>query len=297
MHRLNRKFYDWMWGYIFVAPTIIGLVVLNIWPVFQTAILSFSKDLGFNKYELSGLENYERLIGDELVWFALRNTVTFAFLSVPIGIFIAIIIASMLSMKLMGTGFYRVIYFMPMIATSAAVAMVWRWIYNTDYGILNAFLGLFGIESISWISDPQYAMASMVIIAVWGGLGNQIIILIAAITSVSKSYYEAAQIDGAGPVKKLFNITIPLISPSIFFLTVTGLIAALRQFDMVFMIYNNSTNPAINSVRTIIFQYYNQAFTANNKAYASAIVMLAFVVILIFTLIQFIAQKKLVHYN
>lgn len=292
-----KKHSEWAWGYFFIAPTIIGLLVLNIWPILQTGVLSFSEYLGFNQFKLTGLQNYQRLLDDELVWESLRNTLVFTFLSVPIGIFIALIIASMLSTKIRGVGVYRVLYFLPMVAAPAAVAMVWRWMYNTDYGILNAIIEKMGGKGISWISDPKYAMLSMVIIAIWGGLGNQIIILIAGITGISKTYYEAAEIDGAGPVRRLISITIPLVSPSIFFLAITGMISALRQFDMIFMIYNNSTNPAIDSVRTIIYQYYTQAFTANDKAYASAIVMLAFGVILIFTVIQFIAQKKWVHYD
>lgn len=291
----NRS--DWAWGYFFIAPTIIGLFVLNIWPIMQTCLLSFSEYMGFNQFELTGLDNYQRLVGDELVWTSLRNTLVFAFLSVPVGIFIALIIASMLSTKIRGVGVYRVLYFLPMVAAPAAVAMVWRWMYNTDYGILNAVIEKLGGKGISWISDSRYAMLSMVIIAVWSGLGNQIIILIAGITGISRTYYEAAEIDGAGFVRRLVSITIPLVSPSIFFLAITGMITALRQFDMIFMIYNNSTNPAIDSVRTIIYQYYIQAFTANDKAYASAIVMLAFGVILIFTAVQFIAQKKWVHYE
>lgn len=295
--RRSKKHSEWAWGYFFIAPTIIGLFILNIWPIIQTGVLSFSEYLGFNKFEITGLQNYQKLLEDDLVWISLRNTLVFAVLSVPIGIFIALIIASMLSSKIRGVGIYRVLYFLPMVAAPAAVAMVWRWMYNTDYGILNALIEKFGGSRISWISDPKYAMLSMVIIAIWSGLGNQIIILIAGITGIPKTYYEAAKIDGAGPVRQLVSITAPLVSPSIFFLAITGMITALRQFDMIFMLYNNSTNPAIDSVRTIIYQYYLQAFTANDKAYASAIVMLAFGVILIFTAIQFIAQKKWVHYD
>lgn len=294
---LSRKHKDWLWGYLFIGPTILGLCVLNIWPIIQTALLSFSEYKGFSQFELQGLDNYERLIGDSQVWQSLGNTLIFTFLSVPIGIIISLIFASMMSTKLRGVGFYRVIYFLPMVAAPAAVAMVWKWMYNTEYGILNAIIRFFGGDGISWISDPKYAMLSMVVIAVWGGLGNQIIILIAGITGISKSYYEAADIDGAGPVRKLISITIPLVSPSIFFLAITGMIASLRQFDTIFMIYNNTTNPAIDSVRTLMYQYYVQAFTANDKAYASAIVVLAFAVILVFTIIQFVAQKKWVHYD
>lgn len=293
----NRKHKDWLWGYFFIAPTILGLIVLNIWPIVQTLMLSFSEYLGFNQFEFSGFGNYERLLQDEAVWLSLRNTLIFTFLSVPIGIAIALVFASMMSTKIRFVGVYRVIYFLPMVAAPAAIAMVWKWIFNTEYGVLNAIIEFFGGEPVSWISDPKVAMISMVIIAIWSGLGNQIIILIAGITGISRSYYEAAEMDGAGPVRRFFTITVPLVSPTIFFLAITGMITALRQFDMIFMIYNNTTNPAIDSVRTIMYQYYIQAFAGNDKAYASAIVMLAFSVILVFTAVQFIAQKKWVHYE
>lgn len=294
---VNRKYQDYMWGYIFIAPTMIGIIALNIWPIIKTLILSFSNDLGFGQYEISGLSNYKELINDNMVWISLKNTLIFTFGSVPIGIIIALILAAMMSSKIRGSGLYRVIYFMPMVAAPAAIAMVWRWMYNTDYGLLNAITGYFGFNKISWMSDPKYAMASMIVIAIWGGIGYQIIILIAAITAIPKQYYEAAEIDGAGPIRKAMSLTLPLISPSIFFLSITGIISAMRQFDLVFMLYNNTTNPAINSVRTIMYYYYDKAFNAHQGGYASAIAIVLLFVVFVFTMAQFYAEKKWVHYE
>lgn len=284
---------DWWWGYFFVAPTIIGLIVLNFYPMFKTVLMSFSESGAFNTFEFNGLENYKTLLSDSQTWISLRNTLIFSLTSVPIGIFIAIILAAMMSQKIKAVGLYRVLYFAPMLAAPAAVSMIWLLIFNTDYGILNTILN----SKISWLSDPKWAMLSIVVIAIWSGLGQQIIILIAAITGVSQELYEAASLDGAGPIRQLFSVTIPQISPSIFFLSITGFIGAIKQFDIVYMIYQVQGSPAMDSVRTLMHTYYVQAFVAQNKAYASAIVMIVFIVVLIFTAIQFIGEKKFVNYD
>jgi len=291
------RFQDYLWAYLFVAPTIIGLILLNLWPIAQTFWLSFCEDEGFGRYTFKGIANFQRLLQDEFVIGSIGNTLIFAFMSVFIGIFFALVLANIMSQNIRGKEFYRVVYFLPMIAAPAAVTMVFRMIFNSDFGIINGLLLTIGIDGPAWLSDPQYAMFSMVTIAVWSSLGQQIIILIAAITNVSQTYYEAAKIDGASKVAQLFYITAPLVSPSIFFLSITGLINALRQFDMIYMMYGTETNPALSRVRTIMYEYYRQAFIAKEKGYASAIIVIAFIIILVFTGIQFIAQKKLVYYE
>lgn len=294
---INRKYGDWAWGYLFVLPTVIGLCVLNIFPIFKTLIMSFSESAQFGQYAFSGPQNYVKLMQDSEVWYGLRNTLIFTITSVPIGLVISTFLASLMSQKMKGVGVYRVVYFMPMIAAPAAVAMVWRLMFNSDYGVLNAILRAFGSDGISWLNDPRFAMMSVVIIAIWAGLGQQIVIMIGAITNVNKSYYEAAEIDGASPFRQLIAITIPLVSPSIFFNLITGMIGALKQFDIVYMLYGKRGAPAMNSVRTIIHKYYIEAFDVLDKAYASSIVILAFGLIMIFTVIQFIGQKKWVYYD
>lgn len=294
---INRKYGEWAWGYFFVLPTIIGLVILNIYPIFQTLLMSFSKSAQFGRYTVSGPQNYEKLLTDSEVWEGVRNTLVFAFTSVPIGLIIAIILASFLSQKIRGVGAYRVIYFMPVVAAPAAVSMVWRLMYNSDYGVFNQVIRALGGSGIQWLSDNRFAMMSVVIVAIWTRLGQQIIIMIGAITNVSRTYYEAADIDGAGPLRKLVSITVPLVSPSIFFLMITGFIDALKQFDIVYMLYHKRTAPGLSAVRTIIHKYYMEAFDTLDKAYASSIVIVAFLIIMVFTIIQFVAQKKWVHYD
>jgi multiple sugar transport system permease protein len=294
---IQKKWKDYCWGYFFIAPTIIGLMVLNIWPIIKTLMLSFSNDLGFGKFKIVGIENYQKLASDPKLVTSIGNTLVFAFVSVPVGILIAIVLANLMSQKIRGVQFYRVLYFLPMIAAPAAVTMVWRMIFNRQYGLVNGVLSNFGIDGPGWISTPGYAMGTIIIIAIWSSIGNQIIILVAAMSGIESSYYEAAAIDGANQFQALTKITLPLVSPSIFFLTITGVINALRQFDVIYMMYHQTNNPALDSVRTLMYTYYQQAFVANDKAYASAIVMVAFIIIMVFTGIQFVAQRKWVHYE
>lgn len=294
---LHRKHVDWAWGYFFVLPTIAGLVILNIYPIFQTLVMSFSESAQFGRYELSGLHNYSRLLSNAEVWNSLRNTLIFTITSVPAGIALSIVLAALMSRRIRGVGAYRVLFFMPMVAAPAATAMVWRLMLNSDYGVLNQLLRLSGGNGISWLSDSRYALMSVVLVAVWSGLGQQIILMIGAITSVPKTYYEAALIDGANSLRKLISITLPLISPSIFFLLITGLIGALKQFDIVYMLYGKRGTPGLDSTQTIMHRYYVEAFDVLDKAYASSIVMLAFAVIMAFTVVQFVGEKKWVYYD
>lgn len=287
----------WAWGYIFVAPTIIGLIVLNIWPIIQTVLLSFQESLGFNRYKFAGLDNFYSVLSDTDVWLGLKNTFVFALISVPVSIFLSLIFAWLLCKPIKGTSVYRMIFFLPLVAAPAAVTMVWSWIYNTEFGVLNYLLGFLGIPKISWLNDTRYTMLSLIIIAVWGSLGQQIIILIVAIKNVPKTYYEAAEIDGATDRRKFFNIMIPLVSPNIFFLTVTGLIGALGQFDLVYMIYGTGNSEALDSVKTIMYQYYRQSFVVQDKAYGSAIAVVTLIIILVLTAIQMKLQKKVVFYE
>jgi multiple sugar transport system permease protein len=299
---LSRKHQDWLWGYFFVFPTFFGLCALNIYPIFKTLYMSFGTSGMFGKIVIDPnnvFGNYTRLFQDPEVWYAIRNTLVFTFISVPIGIVLAVVLASLMSQQIKGVGVYRVLYFMPVVAAPAAITMVWKLMYNEQYGVINTLIRAVGGPSISWLNDTRFCLLSCAIVAVWSGLGQQIIIMIGAITGVSKSYYEAADIDGASGARKLWSITVPLVSPSIFFILITGMIGALKQFDIVYMLYGKTNGVAsvMNAVRTIMHKYYEQAFTVLDKAYASALVMVAFVIIMIFTIIQFVAQKKWVYYD
>jgi multiple sugar transport system permease protein len=281
------------WGWIFIAPTMLGLIILNIYPIFSTVYQSFFKTGDFGKGNVFvGLENYSKMLTDPEVWQSLLNTLKYAIIEVPFSIAIALVLAVLLNRKIKFRSGYRAIFFMPMIAAPAAVAMVWRWLYNSQFGLLNHIFG----TNINWISDPKIAWISVAVIGVWSILGYNMVLFISGLQEIPKDYYEAADIDGASGVKAFFNITLPLLSPTIFFVLVTRVIGALQVFDLVYMVMDN-TNPALPKTQSITYLFYQYSFTYGNKGYGSAIVMLLLVVVMIITVFQMWGEKKWVYYN
>ena len=291
------------WGLVLVAPTIIGLCVLNIWPFFQTLWLSLMKYTNVGDPKYIGFENYVKMLtgkataGSVSIWQATGNTLVFVLLTVPVGVFIALILATLLNNRIRGRNVYRGIYFLPMVVAPAAVAFVWKWILNSDNGILNQFLGLFGIRGTTWISDPNTALLSCAVINIWSAVGYDLVLILAGLQSISRTYYEAAEIDGAGPAARFFHITIPMVSPTLFFVILMRTMTSLKQFDTVYLLVPSRSNPAYRNAATLMTVFYREAFEKFNKGYASAIVIFSFLLISIFTLIQFVAEKKLVHYE
>ncbi len=294
--RLKNSIKENGFAYFMIAPTIIGLIILNIWPLIQTFYMSLTKSVGFGKYEFIGFENYIEMFSDGEVWRSLLNSILFTVYTVPIGIFLALVFANLLNTSIRAKGFYRTVYFLPVICASAAVSMIWRWMFNAEYGLINYFIGLFNIDPVNWLTTPGLALFSISLVAIWSKLGYNIVLIIAGLQSIPQTYYEAAEIDGAGPIAKFFHISIPLVTPTLFFVMITTVMEALKQFDFIYMMITRE-NPALESVQTLLNVFYEYAFVANQKGYASAIVVLAFAVIMIVTGIQFIGQKKWVNYD
>ena len=279
-----------------VAPVIIGLIVLNIYPFIDSIIMSLYKSQGLGPAKFVGLQNYVKMFKDKQIWQSTWNSFYFVILTVPVGVFIALLLAVLLNSKIKGRDVYRCIYFLPMVVAPAAVAMVWRWIFNAEVGILNQMLSVFGIRGPNWLSDPNLAIVSIAIIAIWRGVGYDLVMILVGLQSISASYYEAAEIDGANAVQRFFNITVPLISPTLFFVVLMRTMNSLKQFDTVYLLIKQ-TNPAFKKTFTLMVLFYREAFEKFNKGYASAIVMWSFVIIMIFTVFQFVAEKKLVNYD
>lgn len=291
----NAKYNEWMWGYLLVAPTILGLIILNLIPVFETFILSFQKSGDFGSYEWAGFENYTRLFTDPQVWQATANTLKYAIIVVPITVALSLIVAVLLNQKIKGKSIYRVIYFLPMVAAPAAVAMVWKWLFNSEFGLINYLLGVIGIEGPQWVSDPNFALIAIVIVGIWSAVGYNMILLLAGLQEIPKDYYEAASIDGAGPIRQFFTITLPLVSPTMYFVVVTSVISAFQVFDIIFMMIDK-TSMALESTQSLVYLFYQHSFTVNDKGYGSAIIMLLLAIIMVVTFIQSKVEKKWVHY-
>lgn len=283
---------DMKWGYLLVAPTILGLILLNVYPFIKTLILSFSTTHPFGFYELSGVGNYTQMFGSREFWKATWNSVYFCILTVPAGIFLALITAVMLNEKIAGKTAFRAIYFLPMVVAPAAVAMVWKWIFNSDYGILNQLLGV----KVNWITNPHIVMISCAVVAIWSAIGYDAILLLSGIQNISKSYYEAASLDGAGKIQQFLHITLPMVSPTLFVVLIMRLMASLKVYDLIYMMVDQ-TNPALTSAQSLMYLFYRESFVAGNKGYASAIVIWTVFLIGIVTAVQFWGQKRWVNYE
>lgn len=292
----KRNMKKWGAAYLFIAPTFIGVCILNLWGVIQSVFYSFHEVKGFAAPQFIGLDNYIRLFSDTEVWRSLKNVFVYAIITVPIGVAISLLLAVLLNAKIRGKSFFRCIYFLPVVSAPAAVALVWKWLYNNDFGLFNQILAIFGIQGPDWLGDTSMAMISVAIVGIWSMAGYNMILLLAGLQDVPKELYEAAEIDGAGPFQKFYKITIPMISPTLFFVIVTTIISALQVFDVIFMMFE-PTSPSFRSVESIVYVFYRYTFTNYNRGYGSTIVVLLFVIIMILTAIQLKLQKKWVHYN
>ena len=280
------------WGWFMVAPTIIGLLILNVWPFIQTLYASFCEHLGFGHYKFIGFENYINMFQDADFWRATWNTIYFCILTVPIGLFLSLLVAILLNAKIKGKSFFRSVFFLPMICAPAAVTMVWRWIFNSEYGILNQILG----THINWITDSKVVMIGCAIVAIWSAIGYDAVLLLAGLQNISKSYYEAASIDGASKVTQFFRITLPMVSPTLFVVLIMRLMASMKVYDLIYMMVED-TNPALTSVQSLMYLFYRESFVAGSRGYGSAIVIWTVLLIGIVTIIQFVGQKKWVNYE
>ena len=284
----TRERNEFVWGWLFIFPTMLGLIILNIIPIFQTIYQSFFKTGDFGRGNIFiGMENYIKMFGDAEVWQSVINTFKYAIVEVPFSIAIALVLAVLLNRKMMGVSAYRTIFFLPMVAAPAAIAMVWRWLFNSEFGLLNHIFG----TSINWISDPAIAVFAIAVIGIWSIIGYNMVLFLAGLQEIPRDYYEAASIDGATGINQFFNITVPLLSPTIFFVTITRVIGGLQVFDLIFMVMDKN-NPALYKTQSIVYLFYQNSFVENNKGYGSTIVVLLIAIIMVVTVFQMIAQKK-----
>lgn len=280
------------WAYLMIAPTILGLLILNYYPLLDTVRLSFSKTQTFGKSTFAGLENYITMFSSVEFWKATWNTVWFCILTVPVGMAIALLVALLLNAKVRFKSGFRAIYFLPMVVAPAAVSMVWRWMFNGQYGIINTLLG----REINWLTNPATALLACAIVAIWSSVGYDAVLLLSGLQNISRTYYEAAEIDGAGKIRQFFSITLPMISPTLFVTLIMRMMASLKVYDLIYMMID-TTNPVLPDVQSLMYLFYREAFVAGNKGYAAAICMWTILLIGIVTIVQFIGQKKWVNYD
>jgi multiple sugar transport system permease protein len=284
------------WGYAMIAPLFVGLALFYLWPIVQSAYFSFTEWGVFGGQQWVGFKNYSSFMSDPQLPRAAWNTVKYS-LIILAGIPLSIVFAALMN-QVSGkyASLYRVLYFLPVVSMPAAVAMVWRWLYNGDYGLINYLLSLIGIHGPHWVSDARYTVWAMALVGIWSSLGYNMIIFAAGLKSIPRQYYEASSLDGAGRIRQFFSITLPLLSPSIFFVSVLSVIGGLQMFDMVLMMLGKA-NPALAGSKTIAYLFYEDAFLTGNQGLAAAIAVVLTLVLLVLTAVQFRLQKRWVHYG
>ena len=292
----RKQIKRYMWAYGFIAPSLILICVLNLWPILQTFYFSLNEVRGFQSPVFVGMSNYMTLFGDEEFWKSLMNTCIYTVVTVPVGVILSLVTAVFLNASIKGKSFFRVLYFLPVISAPAAVAMVWRWLYNSDFGLINYILSVLHIQGPNWIADSRVVLGSVMIVGIWSLVGYNMVILLAGLQDIPGSYYEAAQIYGADSLKQFLHITVPLVSPTLFFVVLTTMISSLQVFDHIYMMLD-STNPALKSGESIVYLFYKYTFANNNKGYGSAIATVLLFLVMLLTVIQMKVQKKWVHYQ
>ncbi len=285
-----------LWGIMLAMPYLVGFAIWIAIPVIASFAFSFFQyDIVTMKW--IGVLNYIRAFtGDRLFYLAYSRTLYFTVLSVPIGIVASLSLAMLLNQRLAGTHIFRSLFYAPSLTPVTALALLWAWIFNTQFGVLNyAFKALTGVLGPNW-GAPAWAMPVVIVAGSWAGAGgSSMLIFLAALQGVPTELYEAAEMDGAGGWRKFLNVTLPFISPTIFFLTVLGIIGAVKSFDLIFNLANNVGGPAY-ARYVMALHIYNSAFRYSEMGYASALSWIFLVIILILTMIQFVFQKRWVFY-
>lgn len=290
---------EWLWAYVFIAPMVIGTLIFGIIPILYSAGLSLMKWDGLGEKTFTGLSNFADLMKDEKFGYEIRNTLVYTAAVVPITLILSLGVANLLNKGLQATGFFRVVYFLPNIVMPVAVAMVWRFLLNSKVGLVNFFLKTLHLPAPGWISDPNYIMASLVIISVWSGVGYNAVIMLAGLQGISPSLYESARLDGAGNIRIFWKITFPLLSPTLFFLTTMSIMNSMRAFDIIYTFIGKADQggPVVDASRTVVFGIYDKAFKFLNMGGASAEAMILFFMIAVITVVQFKSQDKWVFYE
>lgn len=281
------------WGIVFILPQLISLICLGIIPIIIAFVLSFYEWNGFSSPIFVGLENFKDVFTDKDTAIAIRNTLLYAVIYVPCSIVLSLGLAMLLN-KAWGKMFYRAVFFLPQIVTSVGIAVVWSWIYQPQFGILNMILKVFGIEGKEWLRDPSTAMGAVIVMSIWWGLGYNIVLFLAGLQNVPRTYIDAAKIDGANERQVFFNITVPLISPTTLLVTITTMINAFQVFDQMFLL--TSGGPAKRTY-TMAIHIYQTAFKSYELGKASTAALILFFLVVTVSVVQFKLSDKWVHYG
>lgn len=282
---------------LYIAPMMLIITTFNLYPIIRSFLMSFYTDFNIYTQEVNeyGISNFIEVLQDPEFILAIRNAFIFVLGVVPASIIISLGIAVLLNKIKVLSGFFRSIYFLPFVTSTVAISIVWSWIYHSRFGLMNYALGLIGIEPIEFLTDPKYSMLALVIMAIWKGLGFNIILFLVGLNNIDENYYSAAKIDGARGWERFTNITIPLLGPTMFLVSVMGVINSFKVFDEVFALFQSRPGPA-GSALTVVYYIFQKFYQESQYGIAAAAGIVLFLIILVFTLIQMAFNKKFVHY-
>lgn len=280
----NERFAGW----IFILPALLGTLIFIVIPVICSFGLSFTKWDLLNPIRFVGLDNYKEIFSEALFFKIFWNTVVFAISTSVLGVIIPLILACILNSKIRGSEFYKTAYFLPFITPMIVIGVIWEWIFDPNIGLLNHILHL----HINWLYDTHFAMPALIIVSVWKLIGYNMVIFLSSLSGISQSMFEAAKIDGATPFQTFKNVTIPLLSPSIFFVVIITAISSFQVFDLIYLMTQGGP---LDSTNVLVYAIYKNAFEYFNVGKASAIAYVLFFIILVLTLVQWSLRKKLVY--
>jgi multiple sugar transport system permease protein len=282
-------------AYLFLAPWLLGLLLITIGPIVASLYLSFTNYNLLQPARWIGFENFSRMLSDERLHNALRVTFTYVLVSVPVQLALALLLAVVLDRGVRGMAFYRSIFYLPsLLGTSVAIAILWKRVFGSD-GLVNQALALFGVQGQSWISEPGTALSTLIVLNVWT-FGAPMVIFLAGLRQIPTMFYEAAAVDGAGRVRQFFSVTLPLLTPIIFFNLVLQIIHAFQSFTQAFVVSGGTGGPADSTMFYTLY-LYNRGFGNFDMGYASAMAWVLLVIIAAFTAVNFLAARYWVFYD
>ncbi|MBA7731731.1 sugar ABC transporter permease [Citrobacter freundii] len=280
------------WGWIMIMPLLAGLIIFYFTPFFQNVFYSFT-DLGeFQIWTTLSLDNYINLFSDDEFRAAIYNTLAYVFICVPIITVLSLLLAIGLNQAIRGQWLFRTLLFLPAVTMPAAIAMVWQWLMNRNFGLINQVLAFFDIPAIGWLSDPEVVRLSASLVIIWSAIALKMIILLAGLQGIPKQIYEAMSLDGISKLRGFWSITLPLMIPTLFFVLVISFIETLQIFDVVYLLFGSSSM-VDDQTMTIAYLFYKYAFIYHEKGYASAIAVVIFVITMVLTLLQVWLGKRL----
>ena len=279
-------------GLLFVSPWVIGFLAFTLYPFLTTLYYSFTRFSGVGKPSFIGVSNYKTMFSDRLFWYSLYNTFYYTIIEVPVSTVAAIAIAMLLNMKIKGLAVYRTVFYLPTVVPIVASSMLWLWLFNPSFGIINEILSAVHITGPGWMFSVAWSKPTFIVMGLWG-IGAPMVIYLAALQGVPQHLYEAASLEGAGPLQRIRHVTLPMISPAVLFNVVLGLVASLQYFTQAYVMTQGGPDNA--TMFYSLYLYY-QAFRYLNLGYASAMAWLLFVFVLLITLLLFKSSSRWVYY-